>query len=108
MTGHPDARQYVAGADVTMTDGSDPWLQHPDGTVVALDEHLSRLPIGQCTECRGSLFAPTGNGPTEQGIERCDQCNAYEGDLTAALALAVAIGNGVTVWFQSDADERTS
>lgn len=91
---------YTPGDDVVMQDGTDPWLQHPDGTVVALEKHLQALPAGECGDCRGGFFAPTDNGPTEQGIERCDACSMFPGDLDAAWALAGVIGRQVTVWYE--------
>ena len=96
----PPRRYLTDDEDVTLADGTDPWLQHPDGTVVDLMAHLARLPVGQCEECRGGLFAPTGNGPTDQGVERCDACSQYVGDLHAATVLAELIGQGVSVWYQ--------
>jgi len=33
------------------------------------------------------------------GIQRCDECQIYPGDLAAARALADLLGPGVTVWF---------
>lgn len=100
------ARQRAGLAGVTLADCTDPWLQHPDGSVVALTEHLAALTPGECGECRGGFFAPTDNGPTEQGVERCDACDAYPGDLDAAVALAALIGPDITVWYEPDTDEQ--
>lgn len=97
-------RQYTGQPGAMLADSTDPWLQRPDGSVVALDEHLTGLEKGPCEECPGGFFAPTGNGPTMQGIERCDQCDIHEGDFTAALALAALIGPDITVWYEPETD----
>ena len=101
------AVQYTGQLDgVLIADQTDPWLQHPDGTEVDLLPHLADLTPGPCEEdCAGGFFAPTSNGPADQGIERCDACNVYEGDLEAAAALAALIGPEITVWFEVDDDD---
>lgn len=107
-TSPANAVQYKRGDRVTLEDGTDPWLQRPDGTIFPLRQAVSLLPVGDCGECPGGLFAPTSNGPTDQGIERCDQCPTFEGDLEAAVALATFVttfmGLDVTVWFQPDTE----
>ena len=96
------AVQYTGG-DARWADQTDPWLQYPDGSVVTTIElHLAHMALGPCEECHGGFFAPTGNGPTEHGIERCDACDLYEGDMEAAVALAAVIGPEVTVWFEPE------
>ncbi|WP_263729982.1 hypothetical protein [Cellulomonas sp. SG140] len=100
-----EARRYTGGEIDAIADGSDPWLERPDGSVVDLAEHLDRLSVGPCGECRGGFFAPTTNGPTDQGVERCDACDIYDGDLSAALALAALIGPDVEVRYAVDADD---
>ena len=92
------AREFKGETDVTIAEGSDPWLQR-DGSVVNLRPHLARLSPDPDCDCPGGVFAPTGNGPTDQGIERCDECQTHPGDLAAAEALAALIGPGVTVWY---------
>lgn len=105
------ARRYTGEDRAMLASETDPWLQHPDGSIVDLEPHLAALTPGPCGECRGRYFAPTGNGPTEQGIERCDECSLIDddplsGDLDAALALAALIGPDVTVWYLPDTDEE--
>jgi hypothetical protein len=91
---------------VMIADQTDPWLQHPDGSEVDLLPHLAALTPGPCGEdCSGGFFAPTSNGPADQGIERCDQCNIYAGDLDAAVALAALIGPDVSVWYLAEGDD---
>jgi hypothetical protein len=94
------ARQYdPTDIDVMLASETDPWLQRPDGSEVDLEPHLAPLAVGDCGECRGGFFAPTDNGPTGQGIELCDACNKFPGDLDAAVALAALIGPDVSVWY---------
>lgn len=106
MTRSDGAVQYTGQA---ITPGprpeSDPWLETPDGEVVSLAPHLATLERGACGDCRAGFFAPTDNGPTDQGVERCDECDTYDGDLEAALALAAVIGPDVTVWYEADHDD---
>lgn len=83
---------------------TDPWLQHPDGTVVALAPLIEALRTGADCECEGTgLFAPASNGPTNEGIECCDTCQIHAGDLEAAAYLAAKAGPDVTIWFESAA-----
>lgn len=98
------AVQYTGRLDdgVLIADQTDPWLQWPDGSLVVLEPYLAGLTLGPCGECRGGFFAPTGNGPTDEGIERHDDCDLHEGDLDAAVALAALIGPEVSVWFLPD------
>lgn len=102
------ARLYTGDlTGVMIADQTDPWLQRPDGSVVTLVPHLTPLEPGPvCGECRGGFFAPTDSGPTDQGIERCDECDLYLGDLDAALALAELIGPDITVWYEDDEEEE--
>lgn len=100
------AVQYTGG-DVSpmIANETDPWLQHPDGSVVTvIDLVLAHVDVGPCGECHGGFFAPTVNGPTEYGIERCDACDVHEGDFSAALALAALIGPDVTVWYEPEVE----
>lgn len=100
------AVQYTGEPGAMLYPETDPWLQRPDGTVVELGQVLALMAPGPCGECRGGYFAPTGNGPTEEGIERCDGCDVHEGDFAAALALAATIGPDVTVWYLPEGDEE--
>ena len=104
------ARQYAGEPGAMIAGDTDPWLQTPDGEVVDLGPHLAQLPPGPCEDrCPGAYFAPTGTGPTYQGVERCDACDVYAGDFDAAMSLASHIGPDVTVWFLPAADhERCS
>jgi hypothetical protein len=96
------AARYTEQPLVQLADQTDPWLQYPDGSVVTLAWHMVRLEPGPCGDCRGGFFAPTDNGPTDQGVERCDDCLVHPGDLDAAVALAALIGPDVEVWFLPD------
>ena len=79
---------------------TDPWLENLDRQVVDVAPLLETFPQHGDCECDGTgLFAPTGNGPTSQGIQRCDLCERFAGDLDAALALAEHAGKDVSVWF---------
>lgn len=99
------AVQYTGQPDAMLEDATDPWLQDEHGALIELEPVLATLPPGPtCGECRGGFFAPTINGPTEEGIERCDECDVHEGDFDAALALAALIP-GATVWYLPDTDD---
>ena len=53
-----------------------------------------------CDTCRwGILPGVLAPMDTIFGIQRCDECQIYPGDLAAARALADLLGPGVTVWF---------
>lgn len=95
----PFGVRWDGSDDVEMEPETDPWLQYPDGEVVDLRPHLANLASPEGCDCSGGFFAPTDNGPTEQGIERCDECGTFDGDFEAAVALAETIGGGVTIWY---------
>jgi len=98
-------RQYTGQEDAVLAPETDPWLQRDDGSIVELERLMKHLPRGPvCGECAGGWFAPTSNGPTEQGIERCDECAVYPGDLDAALVLAGRLGPHVSVGFDPYTD----
>lgn len=98
--------RYQGEPSPMIADQTDPWLQHPDGTAVDLLPHLANLTPGPvCGECAGGFFAPTSNGPADQGIERCDACDVHDGDLSAAVALAALIGPDVQVWYEPETEE---
>lgn len=82
---------------------SNPWLKDEDGESIDLTDLFNEPRIiiaGGCEQC--------GNGPvpgvlpamdTPYGIQRCDTCGIYEGDLQAARALRDELYPDATVWF---------
>lgn len=77
-----------------------PWITAPDGSVVSfLTSDLLLTGGGGCME--DIHFIPGVLAPmdTDEGIQRCDACNIYPGDLEAAAAVAKIYGPGFTVWF---------
>jgi len=85
--------------------GGDPWLQWPTGEVIDPGPHVRAMGEGTCGDCHGGYFAPTGNGPTDYGIERCDACDRFDGDLAAAEALAAWLDGSAEVWVEVDDED---
>lgn len=75
--------------------GTNPWIE-VDGKPVVWEAGPSCNP--DCDSCGSVLPGVIECMDTPEGIQRCDQCDTYEGDIEAAQALAAAIGGGVVVW----------
>lgn len=88
--------------DVIIAAETEPWLQRDNGEEIDLTEYDldTLLPqLNDCDGCAGTgVFAPVN---TNHGINRCDQCQAFPGDLEAAAAVAQVIGGHV--YFEPDA-----
>ena len=83
-------------------DGTDPWVE-VDGTPV--DWVASQLPRTSCPcgESGQVVLAGVLDGMnTPQGVQRCDSCDRYPGDLDAALALAQLVGGQVKYQARDD------
>lgn len=81
---------------VLIRDGTDPWIE-VDG--VPVDWSASSLPRRvQCPCGEGFVVIEPGvidGMNTPHGVQRCDACSTYDGDLSAALALARRVGGVV-------------
>ncbi|MER7798551.1 hypothetical protein [Microbacterium sp. NPDC096154] len=78
---------------------TNPWLRDEFGRDIDLSAVPATNPDG-CDTCRwGILPGVLAPMDTIFGIQRCDECQIYPGDLAAARALADLLGPGVTVWF---------
>lgn len=80
---------------VLIEDGTDPWIE-VDG--VAVDWTASPLPRTPCPCSEGFDVIEPGvldGMNTPHGVQRCDACRTYDGDLAAALALARRVGGVV-------------
>jgi hypothetical protein len=82
---------------------TNPWIEEADSDT-ALDLEQVALSIGQlnnsgqCYGCYNCILEGVIEAmDTPEGIQRCDNCDVFEGDLEAAQALADALtefGNG--------------
>lgn len=80
-----------------IADGTNPWVEVPTRTgSIVVDWSQSTLagdPDNDCDGCAGGplpgVIAPMD---TEIGIQRCDTCQRFDGDLAAADALARIVG----------------
>ena len=80
---------------------TNPWLRDPDGSDADLAARFGPTPTAADSPCGAcgplaGILAPMDTG---HGIQRCDVCDLYPGDLEAAAALAAHLGSGHTVWF---------
>ena len=94
FTGAPTASLIAPG-------NPNPWIEI-DGQPVDWMRRAPSLPqaVTWCGDggCNaGPLAGVLVACDTPQGIQRCDQCNIYDGDREAALALAQMVG-GVVVF----------
>lgn len=94
--------QWNGSESAVIESETDPWIRDAAGNDVdlaalirsgALVEREDRC--GDRTILPG-IFAPVN---TDYGVEMCDDCNRFDSDLSAARALADALGAGFTVWF---------
>lgn len=85
--------------NVRLASETNPWLRNDaSGADVDLQVMVDegRVPVPLTPDCCYSGIIPAMD--TNEGIQRCDTCQVYDGDLEAAQALADRIG-GVSVWF---------
>ncbi|HEY3514557.1 MAG TPA: hypothetical protein VGL36_35585 [Kribbella sp.] len=87
-----------------IADGTNPWIE-VDGQPLAWPQ--LDVPVAQdndCDQCGDEPVPGVLTGMDDaQGIQRCDTCNRYAGDLDAALALAQLVGG--VVKFEPDSTE---
>lgn len=92
-------------ADFTLiASGTDPWVEVDGKPVDWVAKNLPTDPDNDCESCAdmpiSGVIAPIN---TREGIERCDECKRFEGDLDAAFALAKLVGGAVK--YETDEDE---
>ncbi len=82
---------------------TNPWLQYGDKPIDLLSMQAIVRPRlvnhDDCDQCGNLLRGVIEAMDTDAGIQRCDQCQAYEGDLQAARALRDAWFPRATIWF---------
>lgn len=84
-------------------DGTDPWIEVEGKPVDWTTSTLPRVPC-PCGENGEVVLAGVLDGMnTAVGIQRCDACDTYPGDLDAALALARVVGG--VVKFHNDRED---
>lgn len=89
--------------DVQIESDTDPWIE-VDG--VAVDWSASTLPRVPCPCGEGFDVIEPGvldSMNSVHGVQRCDACSTFDGDLNAALALARRVGG--VVKFMADPEE---
>ncbi len=79
-------------ADICIADDTNPWIEIDGSTVVWPHPDLIPDAANEYEACAGAplpgVLAPMDS---EIGIQRCDTCQVFDGDLPAALALAALI-----------------
>ncbi|WIB65365.1 hypothetical protein [Curtobacterium sp. MCBD17_040] len=97
----PEEQQWDGSGNAVIARETDPWLRDANGQDINLarfSKHPVDGPCGERIHAIPGVLAPwNGNG-----VERCDMCGLYEGDLEAATALAASIGPDVTVWYEPE------
>lgn len=85
-----------------IADGTNPWIE-VDGKPVDWTVVVGKGPC-PCGENGDVALAGVLDGmDTADGVQRCDTCGTYEGDLDAALALAELVGG--TVHFETEEND---
>lgn len=79
---------------VLIDTGTNPWVE-VDGTPVDWTKSPLARTDCPCGEYRVILPGVLESMDTPDGIQRCDSCSTYDGDLAAALALAQLVGGVV-------------
>jgi hypothetical protein len=93
--------------EAMIADRTNPWVEVPTRTgPVVIDWTHSRLagdPANDCEGCSGGplpgVIAPMD---TDEGVQRCDTCQKFDGDLAAAHALALLVGGVVKYEIEED------
>lgn len=86
---------------VMIESDTDPWLE-VDGK--RIDFRYAAIVPGTCEE--GGHLIDGVLGMHDCGIERCDACDLFDGDLSAALAYAEHLNVGATVWYFPAEDDE--
>lgn len=80
---------------------TDPWVGVDGVPYDWMARPLPDAPDNDCEICRDSPVSGALQAMnTPAGIERCDECEVFEGDLDAAFALAALVGG--TVYYESE------
>lgn len=94
-----DGRELPDG--VFIASGTDPWVEVDGVPVDWKEKGGAPAEDNDCDVCSDmpvpGVIAPMN---TPEGIERCDECERYPGDLEAALVLARTVGG--IVRFEQD------
>ena len=92
--------------DVALLAEEDPWVETAEGMVDWINDIdgdvLLPAPTdpAECPEtCHAGILVACND---EYGVQRCDQCQVYDGDIEAAIALANIVGG--TAWVAVEAD----
>lgn len=96
--------EWLGSEEAVIESETNPWLKDEAGNEIDLAQEVDsgRILISGagCYSCCDSimpgLLAPHGS---PSGIERCDNCATYDGDLQAAAALRDELFPEATVWF---------
>lgn len=88
-----------------LEDGTNPWIEVDglpvDWMVSTLVEHPALAERAECdNRCNAGVLLAMD---TESGIQRCDECGTFDGDIEAAFFVA-ALVDGV-VWVHDDTDD---
>lgn len=82
--------------DVCIADETDPWLEVDGVPVTWPRDGLRGAERNDCGQCAGEpVPGALTRMNSEVGIQRCDTCIRFAGDLDAALALAELVGGVV-------------
>jgi hypothetical protein len=81
-----------------IADGTNPWVE-VDGVPVDWVEREPLHPVNDCGLCGDFLDGAIAAMDTNEGVQRCDECDLFEGDIEAAEALARLVG-GVVEWIE--------
>jgi len=92
-------RQWTGDPTAVIESETDPWICDAEGTPLDLTSFNDNLVDGPCGNGGHAIPGVIAPMNSEFGIQRCDECDVYPGDLDAAQALADHLDIGATVWF---------
>lgn len=88
--------QWTGSETAVIESETNPWIKDPSGIPISFASADVTGPCGEAIHFIPGVLAPMD---TDEGIQRCDQCELYPGDLEAARAVAETFGPGFTIWF---------
>lgn len=89
--------EWLGSESAVIESETNPWLQWPEGGPIDLTPYIGG-PGPDCPDC-GGLLSGVLNMDSVFGIQRCDTCEKYPGDLDAAKALRDTYFPTATIWF---------
>jgi hypothetical protein len=86
---------------ISIASGTNPWVEVDGEPIDWMTRPTDRRRTSDCDQCGEILDGVIEAMDTPEGIQRCDQCQVYDGDIEAAEALARLVG-GTVKWTEEE------